>query len=447
MNNKRLLLLMAICFSTGTKLFAQNIAVNSTGSLPDTSAMLDISSTVKGFLAPRMTTTQQNAIPLPATGLMVYNTTTNTLNVNVGTAAAPSWSTVSFGSSSGSGSSGSGWSLSGNSGTSSSNYLGTSDGQPLIIKVNGTPAGYIGLSGASFATALGVNSSAIYQSTAIGASANAGSNNVAVAIGYNTNAAGYQSIAVGAAARTANQNDCIAIGTAAYANSYQGIAIGANALTNSGNNGLAVGVSASATGYQSVALGNGATASGQNSTAIGNGASVSNANYISIGNTAVTAIRGQVNFTTYSDGRFKTNIKNDVPGLDFILKLRPVTYNWDIHKFNAHARGNDNNAIAASYNEAEEAAIRKKESIVYTGFIAQEVDKAAKDTRFNFSAVLKPQDEKDAYSLSYAEFVVPLVKATQELSQKNETLSKELKAQQVIVAQLVKEVKRLKKRK
>lgn len=448
MNNKGLLLLTAICFSTTTKIFAQNIAVNSTGSLPDTSAMLDVSSTVKGFLAPRMTTAQQNAIPLPATGLMLYNVTTNTLNVNVGTSAVPSWSAVSFGSgSSGSGSGGSGWSLSGNSGTGSSNYLGTTDGQPLIIKVNGTQAGYIGVSGASFATALGVNSSAIYQSTAIGASANAGSNNVAVAIGYNTNAAGYQSIAVGAAAKTANQNDCIAIGTAAYANSYQGIAIGANALTNSGNNGLAVGVSASATGYQSVALGNGATASGQNSTAIGNGAAVSNANYISIGNTSVTAIRGQVNFTTYSDGRFKTNIKSDVPGLDFILKLRPVTYNWDIHKFNAHARGNDNNAIAASYNEAEEEAIRKKESIVYTGFIAQEVDRAAKDTRFDFSGVLKPQDEKDAYSLSYAEFVVPLVKATQELSQKNEALSKELKAQQVIVAQLVKEVMRLKKRK
>jgi hypothetical protein len=40
-----------------------------------------------------------------------------------------------------------------------------------------------------------------------------------------------------------------------------------------------------------------------------------------------------------------------------------------------------------------------------------------------------------------------LVKATQHLSQRNETLCKELKAQQAIVAQLVKEVKRLKKRK
>lgn len=440
------LFLLATCFSVSMNSFAQNIAINSDGVLPDTSAMLDVSSTVKGFLAPRMTTTQQNAIPLPATGLIIYNTTTNTLNVNIGTTASPSWSAVSFGSSGGSSSSG-GWSLSGNSGTTSSNYIGTSDGQPLIIKVNGTQAGYIGLSGASYATAFGVGSSAAYQSTAIGASANANTSNAAVALGYNTKAAGYQSIAIGAAAKTANQNDCIAIGTAAYANSYQGIAIGANASTSSNTNGLAVGVSASASGYQSTAIGNGAAASGQNSTAIGNGASVSNANYISIGNTSVTAIRGQVNFTTYSDGRFKRNIKNDVPGLDFILKLRPVTYTWDIHKFNAHAQGKDAFAIQASFNEGEEEAIRKKERIVYTGFIAQEVDQAAKDARFNFSGVLKPVDDKDAYSLSYAEFVVPLVKATQELSRKNEALDKRLDAQQKTITRLLKEVSRLRKRK
>lgn len=426
--------------------FSQNIAINTTGSLPDTSAMLDVSSTVKGFLAPRVTTTQQNAIPLPATGLMVYNTTTNTLNVNVGTAAAPSWSAVSFGSGASS-SGGSAWSLTGNSNTGSSNYIGTSDGQPLVFKVNGAAAGYLGISGSSYATSFGVNSSAAYQSTAVGASANAGSSNLATAVGYNSKAAGYQSIAIGAGAKTANQNDCIAIGTAANANSYQGIAIGANALTNSSNNGLAVGVSASATGYQSAAFGNGATASGQNSTAIGNGATVSNANYISIGNTSVTAIRGQVNFTTYSDGRFKRNIRADVPGLDFIMRLRPVTYNWDIHQFNRHAKGDDNNIIAASYNTEEETAIRKKESILYTGFIAQEVDKAAQDARFNFSGVLKPVDDKDAYSLSYSEFVVPLVKATQELNKKNELLNKKLDAQQQLIKSLLKEVKQLKKKK
>ena len=48
---------------------------------PDASAQLDISSTTKGFLPPRMTTTERNAISSPAAGLMIYNTTTNKLNV------------------------------------------------------------------------------------------------------------------------------------------------------------------------------------------------------------------------------------------------------------------------------------------------------------------------------------------------------------------------------
>jgi hypothetical protein len=70
---------------------AQNIAINETGALPDTSAMLDIASVNKGLLVPRMSTTQMNAIPLPARGLLIYNTTTNAFHVNTGTASAPTW--------------------------------------------------------------------------------------------------------------------------------------------------------------------------------------------------------------------------------------------------------------------------------------------------------------------------------------------------------------------
>ena len=44
---------------------------------PDASSQLDIVSTTKGFLPPRMTTTQMNAISSPATGLVIYNTTEN----------------------------------------------------------------------------------------------------------------------------------------------------------------------------------------------------------------------------------------------------------------------------------------------------------------------------------------------------------------------------------
>jgi hypothetical protein len=56
------------------------------GSAPDSSAALDIVSTTKGLLVPRMTTTQRDAIASPATGLQVFNTTTGKKNVYNGSA-------------------------------------------------------------------------------------------------------------------------------------------------------------------------------------------------------------------------------------------------------------------------------------------------------------------------------------------------------------------------
>lgn len=65
----------ALCLIIGTA-SSQNIAINEDGSAPDPSAMLDISSTNKGILVPRLIT--HTAIAAPATGLLVYNTTTST---------------------------------------------------------------------------------------------------------------------------------------------------------------------------------------------------------------------------------------------------------------------------------------------------------------------------------------------------------------------------------
>ena len=54
--------------------------------------------------------------------------------------------------------------------------------------------------------------------------------------------------------------------------------------------------------------------------------------------------------------------------------------------------------------------------------MAQEVEQAAESVGYDFSGVDAPQHESDNYSLRYAEFVVPLVKAVQELDEKNEEL-------------------------
>ena len=52
---------------------------------PDGSALLDLTSTTKGFLLPRMTTTDQLALVNPAIGLTIFNTTTSQIETNVGT--------------------------------------------------------------------------------------------------------------------------------------------------------------------------------------------------------------------------------------------------------------------------------------------------------------------------------------------------------------------------
>ncbi|HOY28953.1 MAG TPA: hypothetical protein PLR96_08255 [Flavobacteriales bacterium] len=43
---------------------------------PDASALLDLTSTDRGLLVPRMTAIQRNAIPVPALSLMIFNTAT-----------------------------------------------------------------------------------------------------------------------------------------------------------------------------------------------------------------------------------------------------------------------------------------------------------------------------------------------------------------------------------
>jgi Protein of unknown function (DUF1566) len=73
---RKLSFLIVLLLLYSSVLFAQ-IAVNTDGSLPDNSAMLDVKSTSKGFLPPRMTTTQRDLISSPATGLTIYNITNN----------------------------------------------------------------------------------------------------------------------------------------------------------------------------------------------------------------------------------------------------------------------------------------------------------------------------------------------------------------------------------
>ncbi|MEY3367363.1 MAG: hypothetical protein RI973_518 [Bacteroidota bacterium] len=68
------------------------------GQIPDSSAMLEVRSTSRGFLLPRLTTEQRNAISKPQTGLMIFNNTLNCVEVNIGSTTAPDWICIATGS-------------------------------------------------------------------------------------------------------------------------------------------------------------------------------------------------------------------------------------------------------------------------------------------------------------------------------------------------------------
>ena len=88
---------LATCLLTGLiyNIDAQSVGINADGSAPDNSAMLDVNSTTKGFLPPRMTTAQIEAIVNPADGLTVYNITDKKLYVYIATDVV--WKEISFG--------------------------------------------------------------------------------------------------------------------------------------------------------------------------------------------------------------------------------------------------------------------------------------------------------------------------------------------------------------
>ena len=129
------------------------------------------------------------------------------------------------------------------------------------------------------------------------------------------------------------------------------------------------------------------------------------------GNSAVTWIGGQVGWSVYSDGRYKRNVAEDVVGLDFITRLRPVSYQWDIDGLNEKMGVKSG---TYSDNPTMRSAIRSQEANTYTGFVAQEVAQVADDLDTHFSGVNIPENEQTPYSLNYSAFVVPLVKAVQE---------------------------------
>ena len=451
------------------------------------------------------------------------------------------------------------WSLTGNAGTNyTTNFIGTTDAQPLVFKVTNQQAGYLNYGVTAFGygsmlfntTGIYVTSSGTYAlysnitgsyNTATGglslwsntsgnyntasgfyslASNTTGSNNAATgnsALYFNST--GNSNVAVGTNALYKNTtlSNLVAVGDSALYNNIPGAneggqfntGIGSKAMytnttgsynTATGSNAMlynttgtfntAVGANVlkfNTTGYQNTAtgvatmvfnttgsyntayginamwfnssgidntgLGNRAlfnNYTGSDNTAVGgnadvnaNGYSNSSAfgayslitasNQVRIGNASVASIGGYQAWTNISDGRVKKNIKENVPGLAFINLLKPVTYNLDLDAADKIVQSsvsadkqNKNIPLSQQQREAKQA----QEKIVCTGFIAQDVEAAAKKLGYDFDGVDAAKNGTDLYGLRYSQFVVPLVKAVQELALQNENLLSKINEQQ-----------------
>lgn len=243
---------------------------------PDASAQLEVKSTSKGLLIPRValqSTTDVTTIAAPATGLLVYNTAAHNDVLTGFYYWEGSWKPLLAAASGGTA-----WALNGNI-AASGNFLGTTNFNPLNIKVNNTLAGKIHPNGG---ITLGMNAAAHdSNSLAIGTGATATANVEAVAIGPSSIAGAYRATALGYGAN-ASANNTLAAGYNASASAYQSMALGMNASATQ-NNATAVGYGAGASAYQATALGTEASASGQSATAIGFQATATQANSIILG--------------------------------------------------------------------------------------------------------------------------------------------------------------------
>ena len=227
-------------------------------------------------------------------------------------------------------------------------------------------------------------------------------------------------------------------------------AIGSGSLYQnaSGSNNTAVGDHAlfnNISGNYLTAIGYNANVSADglvNSTIIGNNANVNTSNKIRLGDANVTVIEGQVAYTFPSDGRFKNNVTEEVKGLDFITKLRPVVYNFDTKKFDEFLMKNMNDSLRETI--IHEKDYSSSSSMRQTGFIAQEVEKAAKECGFDFNGLHKPENDNDNYSVAYSLFTVPLVKAVQELNAENNNLKLEIETLKTTNIQYQSQIEELK---
>ena len=125
-------------------------------------------------------------------------------------------------------------------------------------------------------------------------------------------------------------------------------------------------------------------------------------NYVVLGNSSVATIYAAVNLTTLSDKRDKKNIESLNVGMDFVEKLRPVTFEWNMRDGG-------------------------KVGVKSSGFIAQEVSEIENLTGQKDYLNLVDTNDPEKYLFTPGNLLPILVKAIQDLSKEQKELEEILK--------------------
>lgn len=252
-----------------------------------------------------------------------------------------------------------------------------------------------------------------YQSTAVGQraqrSGTSGRHNVAIgSFAFDGGSSHVQSVALGVnAGRCSNADNATFIGVDAGCNT-------------SGTENTFIGFRAgrcNTGGVQNVVIGREAAYSSNlnRTVVIGSNTSVSGDCHIVWGgssNNQCNCVWG--GWSYFSDARDKTDIEplTCTTGLQFIKKLRPVSFNPD----NRQRYVEECNF---EYGQKDGTlAVNKKNY----GFIAQEVKQVLEELNITDFSGLGYTESQDAYRLTYAEFIAPLTKAIQELDERTQVL-------------------------
>ncbi|MBL0182314.1 MAG: hypothetical protein IPP96_08455 [Chitinophagaceae bacterium] len=226
------------------KAISQSLSINTDGSTANTSALLDVKSTTKGLLLPRMTKAQKNAITTPATGLLVYQTSPDSVGFHYYNGTTWLWLNPLESND---------WKTTGNVGTDTAvNFIGTTDNEPLRFKQSNIRMGQLDINNANyyFGKGAGVKSnSSAFRSVGFGdsslANATSGDNNTAIGSnalniitsGSNNTAIGYLSDA-----GSATLSNTTAIGAFAQADASNSLVLGSINSVNGATANVNVGI-------------------------------------------------------------------------------------------------------------------------------------------------------------------------------------------------------------